>query len=881
MEFLHRFLSWLQSGARARNLQEEMQLHFELKVQELIARGMSPDHARYQARIAFGNMNLAAERSREIWGFVQLDHVWRDAAYGVRQFAKHPSFTAIVVLTLALGIGANSAIFSVVNAFLLKSLPVRHPEELVKIGMRPAAEFEQKAYEYLRDHQKTLAGLIAWDEGNIAVVIDGKPSVITVDFVSGNFYSFLGVDLLAGRSFTPADDATGAPAVAIISHEYWRARFGLDPSVVGKTVQLKDVACTIIGVTRPGFHGLRTGGTSASITIPAQWHSHLTLKDNTTFALFGRLAPGVDRQQAEADLDLAHRQWLIPETRTVNDPLERQALLQQTIIVSPARQGSLEFDRRFVVQLRLVEAVVALVLLIACVNLANLLLARGTSRSREIALRLALGAQRGRILRQLLTENLLLALCGGALGLALAVPLMRLFALILRGNPNAEALGIGMDSTVLVFTAVLSIASGILFGLIPALRSSDGKISSGLHGQPPTAAGMRLRSRRILIVPQVAISLGVLILTGLLLRSLERLQAVDLGFDHHHLLSFWLYPTLSGYDDQRELDLYDRALAGIRRLPGVRAVSLSRLALQHRGRLRGLAIDGAVNADAHFVFNTAAPNFFETLRLPLLMGRDFAPQDGPRAQPVAIVNQSMARKYFANENPIGHRIGMVSKEPGVARTIIGVVKDMKFSFRDDMPAAAVYLPYAQAPEELRGQAEIKVNTLLDSAVMIPAIRNEVQEVAGDLPPVKIVTVDQDLQDAGNREERSLARLLSGFGALAFGLAILGLYGTVTYSVSQRMRELAIRFALGATRHGVLWMIIRESMRYVLLGVLLGWPLAIGASRAVESFLFEVHGFDPITYGGLTAFLMITALVAAYVPALRARRIEPMAVLRSE
>jgi predicted permease len=880
MEFIHRTWSWLRRRARAKDLQEEMQLHLDLKAREHMARGMSPDKAQRQARRDFGNMTLAAERSREIWGFVQLDNVWRDMAYGVRQFVKHPGFTTIVVLTLALAIGANSAIFSVVSAFLLKSLPVRHPEELVKIGILPAGEFEQKAYEYLRDHQKTLAGLIAWDDGNIAVVIDGKASVIVVDYVSGNFYSLLGVGLFAGRIFTPADDAMGAPAVAIISYEYWRERFGLDASVVGKTVQLKDVTCTIIGVTRPGFRGLRTGGTSASITIPAQWHSHLTLKDNTTFALFGRLAPGVDRQQAEADLDLAYHQWLIPEAKTVNDPLARQALLRQTIVVSAARQGSLEFDRRFVVQLRLVEAVVALVLLLACVNLVNLLLARGTSRSREIAVRLALGAQRGRIIRQLLTENLLLAMCGGALGLALSVPLMGLFALILRDNPNAEALGIGMDRTVLVFTAVLSIASGILFGLVPALRLSDERISSGLHGQPSRTAGMRLRSRRILIVPQVAISLAVLILTGLLLRSLQRLQEVDMGFDQHHLLSFWLLPTLSGYDDQRELDLYDRVLAGIRRVPGVRAASLSRLTLRHHGRLRGLAIDGALNADAQFVFNTAAPNLFETLRLPLLMGRDFAPQDGPNGQPVAIVSQSLARKYFANQNPIGHRVVMIRKEPGVARTIIGVVKDMKFSFRDDMPAPAVYLPYSQAPGELRGQAEIKVNTLLDPAVMIPAIGNEVQTVASDLPPVKIVT-DQDLQDFESREERSLARLLGGFGALAFGLAILGLYGTVAFSVSQRMRELAIRFALGATRYGVLWMIISESMRYVFLGVLLGGSLAIGASRAVESFLFEVRGFDPIIYGWLVGFMIMAALLAAYVPARRARRIDPMTVLRCE
>jgi predicted permease len=881
MEILYRVGSWLRRKAHAKDLQEEMTMHLDLKAGEHLARGMSEKEAQRQARVDFGRSSLILEKTREKWGFPLLESLRRDLAYGARQFARHPGFTTIVVLTLALGIGANSAIFSVFNALLLKSLPVPHPEELVHIRIQPEGYFEQNAYEYLRDHQKTLAGLIAWDDGNIAVTIDSTPTVIVVDYLSANFFSLLGMDRFAGRTFTPADDLPGAPAVALISYEYWRSRFGLDPSVIGKTVQLKDISCTIIGVTLPGFRGLRTGRSGPSIIVPAQWHAHLTLKDNTTFALYARLAQGVTLQQAQADLNLAWRPWLIQQANNLNDPRERQALLRQTIALSPGRQGSVEFDRRFVVQLQLVEAVVALVLLIACLNLANLLLARGTARTREIAVRLALGAKRGRIIRQLLTENLLLAICGGALGLALSVPLMRLFSLVLLENPNAAALGIAPDRTVLVFTALLSIAAGILFGLAPALRSSHSTVSPALRGLAPAAPGLRFLSRRILIVPQVAISLGVLILTGLLLRSVQRLQQVDLGFDDHHLLSFWLLPTLSGYDDQRELDLYDRILAGIRGVPGVRAASLSRLTLRHRGRHHGLAIDGVLNPDAPFVFNTAAPHFFETIGLLLLVGRDFAAQDGPRALPVAIVNQSMARTYFPNQNPLGRRIAMPGVEPGVTRTIVGVVKDMKFSLRDEASAPALYLPYAQSLPELRGQAEIKVNTLLDPAVMIPAIGSQVQAIAPDLPPVKIVRVDQDLQDSQSQQERSLAQLLGGFGALAFGLAILGLYGTVAFSVSQRTRELAIRFALGATPQRVLWMILRESMLYVLAGIVLGSAAALATSRSVQSFLFEVRGFDPVTYAVLILFMTITALAAALIPGYRANRIEPMTVLRCE
>lgn len=880
MEFVHRLWSWLRREVRARELQEEMQLHLELKVQEHMARGASPEAAQRNAQLDFGKTSLAAERSRERWGFVQLEDIRRDVAYGIRQFFRNPGFTTIVVLTLALGIGANSAIFSMVNSFLLKSLPVSHPEEIVKISIQPSGAFEQNAYEYLRDHQNSLAGLIAWDDGNIAATINGKPSIITVDYVSGNFYSSLGVEPFAGRAINPSDDVPGASAVAIISYEYWRERFGLDPSVLGMRLQLKGVPCTIIGIAKPGFRGLRTGGTAAKITIPVLWHSQLTLKDNTTFDLFGRLANGMSRQRAEADLNLAYHQWLFSEAGKVSDPMARRQLLNRTVALSPARQGSLEFDRRFIVQLKLVEAVVILVLLIACVNLANLLLVRGASRRREIAVRLALGAKVSRIIRQLLIENLLLAICGGALGLALSVPLMRLFALILLGNSDARAQGIQLDGAVLAFTAATSIACGILFGLVPALRAADKRLSSSFHEQS-AALGTRLRPRSIWIVPQVALSLGVLILTSLLLRSLQNLRQVDLGFDHHHLLTFWLFPTLSGYEGRRELDLYDRVLDGIRHVPGVRAASLSRLSLEHRGRLRGLTVDGAVHADADFVFNTAAPGFFDTLRLPLLMGRDFAAQDGPKAEPVAIVNQSMASMYFSGQNPIGHRIQLNAEEPGVSRRIVGVVQDMKFSYRDDMPSAAMYLPYAQAPDDLRGQAEFKVNTLLSPAAIIPSVRNQLTTLASDLPPAEIVTEDQDLQDSENREEFSLARLLTGFGALAFGLAILGLYGTVAYSVSQRTRELAIRFALGAEQRSVLWIIVYGAMRYVFLGILLGLAVAAFASRAVESFLFEVRGFDPVSCAGPIGLMIITSLLAAYLPALRVRKIDPMAVLRSE
>ena len=857
MQFLRKSWFLLRRRQLSRDLTEEMELHFDLKVQDYIAAGKSAEEAKRQAHLDFGNVAVAQERSREKWGFPLLESTRQDLGYGLRQLRRNPGFTAVAALTLALGIGANSAIFSVVNAFLLRSLPVKNPVELVHIRNRPNSNFEPRAYEQLRDHQKTLVGLIAWDEGNITIRMDETASVVRVDYVSGNFYSLLGVEMFRGRALSPEDDMPGKPAIAVISYGYWKNRLGMDPTVIGKTVQLKDITCTIVGVSSPGFRGLQTGGPGASITLPAQWHEHLTLKDNTTFSLFGRLGKGTDPQKAQADLNVIYHQWLQSEVEKVSDPHQRQELMKGTIVVSAARQGSLEFSEYFSAQLRLVEAVVGLVLVIACANLANLLLARGTSRSRELAIRLALGAERNRIVRQLLTENLLLSLCGGALALVLSMQLVRLFLFVLLGESEPSVLGIELDGTVLIFTFAVSIVTGLLFGLAPALRTASGSFTS-LRGQATDPSGKPVQPSRSLVVPQVAISLVVLVLAGLLLRSLHHMQEVDLGFEQDHLLAFWLFPTLSGYEGQRELDLYDRVIEGLNRTPGVRVVSLSRLGLLHRGRTSRLTVDGMAYRDARYVFNTAAPRFFETLRLPLLLGRDFAPSDGPESTRVAIINQSMARKYFP-ENPIGRRIGLEAEEPGTQRTIVGVVKDMKFSLRDDMPAEAVYLPYAQAPDNRRGQAEIKVRTALNPTAMIATIRDEVHAVAKDLPLVQIGRLDEQLQQQESAEEHSLAKLFSGFGVLGLGLALLGLYGTVSYSVSQRLHELAIRIALGAQPQGLPWMVVGEAIRYVAAGVVLGIALAMAASHLLKSFLFGVKGFDPVTYFVVTAVLLATAV----------------------
>lgn len=879
MKFFRQIWCWLRRRKLESGFEEEVRQHLEWKVQENLARGMSSAEARRAARLEFGNPTLAKEYSRQSWGFPLLESILQDVRYALRQMRKSPGFTAVAVFTLALGIGANSAMFSFVNAFLLSSLPVKNPEELVHLRNIPYGGFEQKIYEELRDHNHTLAGLIAWDDGTIAVKVDGAPSIVRVDFVSANLFSILEVPAYRGRMLSPDDDIPGRPAVAVLSYAYWEQRFGLDPSVIGKTVEFKDVNCTIVGIVPPWFHGLRIGGAAVPVTLPAQWHQHLTLKDNTTFDLFARLAKGIDIRQSQADLDVIYHQQLQSEAGKITDPRQRKDLLERQIAVTPARQGAQDFSPRFALQLRLLEAVVGLVLLIACVNLANLLLARGNARRREIAVRLALGASRSRIVCQLLTENLLLAICGGGVGLLLATQLTHLLLFLLEGRSDTASFGVQINPAVLAFTAVLSVLTGFLFGLVPAVRSSGCALAGWVRGNELTAEGKPARTS-LLVAPQIAVSLVVLILSGLLLRSLQRLHEVDLGFQHNHLLTFWLFPTLSGYEGEKELQLYAEILAGLNRMPGVRVASMSRWSLLRTGRTRGLTVDGEQHPDAFLTRAAVAPRLFDTLDLTLVLGRDFTTQDNQSSLPVAVINEATAKKFFATENPLGHRISVPGWEQDMERIIVGVVRNMKFSFRNDMPDEAIYIPYAQASEKNRGQAMIKINIAVDPETLIPGIISQVHQIAGDLPNVDIVKED-DLLDEENDQERSLGTLLGGFGGLALGLALLGLYGTVSYSVSRRIREIAIRMALGAQQRGLLWMIVGEPLRIVLVGAAVGAVLAVVASRMLESFLFGIRGFDPLTYFVLIGALLTAAMVAAYFPARRAVMVDPIISLRHE
>ena len=816
-----------------------------------------------------------------------MNIVTEDLRYGWRILRKRPVFTVIAALTLALGIGVNTAVFSLVNAFLLRRLAVRNPEELVFVRDREPDNssgpgFDLKAFEELRDHNRSFSGLVALDDSNVNAVLDSTAEYDRVDFVSGNYYSVLGVQPLRGRLLTEADDRPGSQPVTVISYAYWQTRFGGEPGVLGKVVRFKDIECTIVGISALNFRGVDAVGNAAAFTLPMTLQPYLSLKDHTTFEVFGRLRKEVSVSQAESELDAIFHATLQFQAGSIADGAQKRELLMRHAKLVAASRGEMD-DERLPAELRILQGIVGLVLLIACANVANLLLATGASRRKEMALRLALGASRGRIIRQLLTENLLLGTIGGALGFGLGMQAVRLLMLVLRQAADPALVGASMDKSALAFTAVVSLTAVLVFGLIPAARTSDVTLIPALKngGLTVSGAGRNRRATGMLLISQVSVSVVVLVLAGLLVRTLRNLEEVNLGFQSHGLVLFWLFPTLAGYSDSQEVRVSQEVVTSLSTLPGVRSTTLTRYSLLRNGREKGLAVEGkgmAPHPDASYVLSAVGPNFFRTLQIPFVLGRDFTFRDGPATPQVAIVNQALAKKYLTGTSAIGTTIYLPGER--VERTIIGIVGNMKFGLRDYAPADAVYIPFAQAASDMRGQMLISVSTAASGDAVLPEIREQMQKTAKDLPMVGVTTEDEQIQSRTG-EERSLAQLLASFGLLALSLTLVGLYGTVSVAISRRRREIAIRITLGAKPARVLSLLLWQSLKSVLVGLILGVPLAIVASRVLRSLLFQVHASDPVTYIAITVVLLGTALLAAYIPAKRGSRIAPAIALKYE
>jgi predicted permease len=850
---------------------------------------------------------------------------------------KQKGLTAVALLSLALGIGANTALFSIVDAMLLKMLPVKEPERLVLFksvapkdfsvgsyngssnndpvtGQRIMTSFAYQSYQRMREQQGPLSDIFAFGGVGLNVNADGQADVANGQAVSGNYYRGLGVQPALGRLLTDDDDKPGATPVAVLSHRYWQKRFSGDNAIAGKQINLNNVPFTVIGVSAKGFDGTMGVGTSQDVTIPIAMEPQLYVDKQRSFLsgagvwwlrIMGRLKPGVTSEQAQAQLENAFQQSVV-EHRTA-----RQAAAQASggnaisnldpkqyphLFADPGGQGEMYRRRYYAPSLYLLLGVVGLVLLIACANVANLLLSRAAGRQKEIGLRLALGASRWRLIRQLLTESVLLSVLGGLFGILFAVWIKNgLLAVSLWGGRGMAALEPRLDWRVLGFTLALALLTGIIFGLAPAWRSTRVDLTPSLKdsARGSSAVHRSLLSRGLVVV-QVALSLLLLVGAGLFVRTLLNLQRVDPGFNTQNLLLFEVQPSLIGYKDEKLRQLYQQIGERVEAVPSVQAVTFSRMPLLSQSSSSSSffvreALSATPDSEGHITptgeayRHTVRENFLEAMGIPLLQGRTFRPQDDTKSPKVVVINQTFANKFFPNENAIGKRFTFDTAKPDEME-IVGVCRDAKYTSQRDEVPPTVYSSYRQ--ERPLPYATFEVRTTADPNSIVASVRDAVRQIDSNLP-VSGVKTQIEQADETLRMERLFAKLLTLFALLAQQLAAIGLFGVLAYAVSQRTREIGIRMALGADRASVLKMIVRQGMTLAVLGVILGLVGAYVLTRYLESWislskmLFGVKVSDPFTYSVIAVLLTVVALIACYIPARRATKVDPVVALRSE
>ena len=848
-----------------------------------------------------------------------------DIRYALRTLAKRPGFALVAVLTIALGVGANTALFSVIDAVLLKKLRVKDPDQLVlfkaswnadKFGpggfngrnrfnretqMIVGTSFPLQTLARFRQEQSVVSDVFAFAPVDLTLNAGGQAEVVSGQVVSGNYYSALGVPALVGRTITDADDNAGVTPVAVLSHRLWTTRFNSDPAIAGKQVNINNVAFTVIGVTPAGFAGTSNVGSTQDVTIPLAWEPQIAGEQTNTrgagiwwLRLMGRLKPGTTLEQAQSALAepfqasvLEHRAARQSRATQPLRTIEPKDLPQ--LGVDSGSRGEMDVRRELGTPLRLLLGVVGVVLLIACANVANLLLVRASARQKEIAVRLAVGASRGRLIRQLLTESVLLAMAGGAVGLVIALWLKNgLFAVSEWGGPEMVSLEPALDLRVFGFTLGLSVLTGLVFGIVPALRATRFDLTPTLKdaARGSSAINRSLLSKS-LVVAQVSLSVLLLIGAGLLVRTLRNLQHVETGFNAHNLLLFSVDPSLIGYKDDRLAALYERMFARLEAVPGVQSVTFSRNALlSYAANTSSVFIEGELGPDGKLrdsdtKIHTVRENFLPAMEIPLLLGRNLSAQDDARAQRVAVVNQTFVRTHFPNTNPIGQRFGYAPDKPAEIE-IIGVARDAKYTSQRDEIEPTVYQSWRQSLNRMQ-MATVEVRTGGDPSSFVGGIRDAMHEVDSNLPLTNIRTQIEQA-DKTLAMERMMAKLFALFGLIAQTLAAIGLYGVMAYGVAQRTQEIGIRMALGANRSNVLAMILRQGMTLTLIGVGVGLAAAYVLMKYLESLtslLFGVEARDPWTFSAIGVLLTVVALIACLVPARRATKVDPLVALRYE
>jgi predicted permease len=888
-----------------REMDEELRAFLDASAEAKRRAGMSPEQAAYAARIEMGSTNAVKHHIRQAGWETAIENSWQDLRYSVRMLFKSPVFTLVAVVSLALGIGANTAIFSLMDVVMLRSLPVDEPSQLVLFGDGRAAGstnslpneswrlYSDPFFRSFSQKNEVFSGVAAIDSIEFSthgtVAGEGR-EMMHASLVSGSYFSVLGVTPGRGRVLTETDDQTpGSGAVAVASYSWWQ-RHGNDPATVGKTVRIEGTDYTIVGVAPQGFFGA-TVGESPDFWIPLSMEKEISpgwngLNDKwfQSLYLIARLKPGVSAAQATANSNLLFKQYIRSEYLGQSPSQKDLADVEHAQIeLTSAARGLSRLRRQFSLPLEILTTIAGLVLLIACANLASLLLARGTARSREFAMRMAIGATRSRIVRQLLTESFVIALLGALLGVASAWKASHLLLTMASHSPQVAAMNVSPDLRVLGFTLVLTIFTALLFGMTPAIRATRLDLNGSLkQGRGIAAPASRISLARALIVAQIALSLVLLAGASLFLRSLVNLTKVDTGFNKQNVLVFSLDEYSAGLpEDARLVNLQQQIEDRVQTLPGVHAASFSMFTFNQGEWSTDVTVQGIPRTpkNSQDVLNNVVGNgFFSTMSLPIVAGRGFGSTDRIDSPKVAVVNQTMAQMFFPDSSPIGRHFGF-GDDPSHSGDIeiVGVVKNAKYVGLQEDPEAAIYFPYSQRVQYF-GNFSVRYSG--EAGQMIPAVRRAIAEVNPNVLVGSISSLSEQVEESTSNR-RLIAKLSSFFGVLASFLVCIGIYGLLSYAVARRTSEIGIRMALGAKRSNVLWLILREILVLVAVGIAIGVPLALEGNHLVSKLLYGLSPADPASLFTSIAMLVAVALIAGYLPARKASLVEPTVALRCE
>ena len=870
-------------------MRAEMQFHLQARIADLIDGGMGPDQAQRQARMEFGTVDAIQDDCRQSRGLRFVDTTAQDLRYAVRVMRKTPGLTAAAILSLALGIGANTAIFSLVEAVMLRTLPVNEPGELFFLAHgtadNPGTSSNYGLFERYVPLTDVFSGVTAFSPSGLKVTTNDGIEAVDSVWVSGNFHAVVGVPMALGRGFATERDRGPASMIAVISDGYWARRFGRAPTVLGQPLVVNGHTVTIVGVTAQQFTGV-VPGTRPDITLPLSVRvldetEFLDTRETwTSMPIVARLRQGVRQAQAMAAADVALQQYMSEKENQWITKRNPEAFSSARLV--PADKGARSLRQRYAMPLTVLMAMVGLILLSAATNVANLMLVRGEARAKEVAIRLCVGGGRRRLIRQFLTESMLLALCGAVLGFILAMwgsnAIMAFFATL----EAPVLLDVAPNARVFAFTAAITLVTGILFGLLPALRSTRVDLTPALKdGAAQPGTPRRWITGNLLVVSQLALGVIVIAAAGLLARSLFNLKTLETGFNADRVLVFTLDSYGTTLAPAARSAVYADLLSRLGTLPGVTRVAASRSVPVHSsGNARLLDLPGSpeTSMDRSAFTNMITPGYFDTFGIRLLRGRDFTDLDGPDGLPIAIINRSMARLYFGERDPLGETIGF-SSERDKRITVVGLVDDThQMNLREKAPAI-VYTPLAQEPEA-PWWVNFELRTAQDPAGLAAAATAAARSVSKDVVIRYVRTMAQQV-NASLIRERLLATLSGGFAVLALLLAAVGLYGVMSYSVSRRGREIGIRMALGARRGNVLWQVLRQTLAVTVIGILIGVGVVLVSARYVSTLLFGLSERDPLTLASVALMLLCTAMIAGFFPARRAASLDPVTAIKTE